>query len=72
MDGLATALALAILHIESRTSAHLIDNDVNALETILAEVHDATRSEQQALKQALLALGKGDMIEAFGLVSEQQ
>ena len=70
MNSLASALAIAISHIENRSNVHQ-DDDVSALEAIIAELQDAGIQEHTALITALRAIGQDEMVTDLGLTERQ-
>ncbi len=67
MQNLATALAIAVCHIEDLASD--ADADMKALEAIAAEVHQGSLDERQAVAEAFNALGRPELIDGLGISS---
>ncbi|NKC50481.1 hypothetical protein HED63_05480 [Ochrobactrum cytisi] len=67
MQHLATALAIAICHIEDQVSD--ADADMKALEAIAAEIQQGPIDERRAVEEALNTLGRPELIDGLGISS---
>ena len=67
MKDLATATALALIHIEHRSDDATQDDDIKALEDISACLINASRAEQDAVSEALIRLGFPGLVAGLGL-----
>jgi hypothetical protein len=65
MQHLATALAIAVCHIEDLASDD--DADMKALEAIAAEVQQGSLDERRAVVEALNAVGRPDLVDGMGI-----
>lgn len=67
MQHLATALAIAVCHVEDQMSD--ADADEKALEVIAAEIHQGSLAARRAVAEALNTLGRPGMIDELGISS---
>ncbi len=67
MNTLAPALAIAISFISLRGEGNSHDDDLRALEAIVAELQDISTEERKALKNALSTLGHAELWHDLGL-----
>lgn len=67
MQNLATALAIAVCHLEDLASD--VDADLKALEAIAEEIQQGSLDERQAVAEAFNALGRPELIDGLGISS---
>lgn len=67
MNKLSKALAIAISYLDNRNDNSTEDDDIQILESLAAELQAGSTEEIQAVKSALVSLGRSDLIEGLGL-----
>ncbi|RRY11385.1 hypothetical protein OHI65_07095 [Brucella sp. MAB-22] len=67
MQHLATALAIAVCHIEDLASD--ADADVKALEAIAVEIQQGSLDDRRAVVEALNAVGRPELVDGMGISS---
>ncbi|KAB2671122.1 hypothetical protein F9K77_14310 [Ochrobactrum sp. LMG 5442] len=65
MQHLATALAIAICHIEDQVSD--ADADMKALEAIAAEIQQGSLATRRAVAEAFITLDRPELIDGLGI-----